>query len=290
MNKVALCLFIKDENIYLNEFLNHYINILKVDHIFIFDNNDLNGEVVSFDNRYNDNVTVFNVRGEKLVMFQGYSFCYQLCSYYNYDWVVYVDVDEFIVFNHYKNIHEFLYNPIYNDYTEIKINWRVYDDNDHIYYENKPLNERFTRPATINPQINIHTKTIIRTNKETTNPYITSIKINNKEYKSCHYFNNPHFSLCKGKSCNILGQEIEPNQPWNNNYEETYKVGYIKHFLTRSTEEYINKIKRGKPEVEWYDTIEGHKKFYFNINIYTEEKNNYIENELKKIIYNNISY
>ena len=43
--KVCLCAIIKDENKYIIHFIEHYKN-LGYDHMYIYDNNDINGEKV----------------------------------------------------------------------------------------------------------------------------------------------------------------------------------------------------------------------------------------------------
>ena len=47
------------------------------------------------------------------------------------------------LFNTDESIQDFLDNPRYNNCENIQFNWRVFNDNEQLDYEDKPLNERF---------------------------------------------------------------------------------------------------------------------------------------------------
>ena len=63
-------------------------------------------------------------------------------------WISFFDFDEYLLmhFEEGKNIsvQEFLSNEIYSKCESIEINWVLYDDNDLVYYDNRPSLERFT--------------------------------------------------------------------------------------------------------------------------------------------------
>ena len=58
--KLALCTMGKKENLYANEFVEYYFN-LGFDHLFIYDDNDLNDEKISnaIWSKYKDNITIY---------------------------------------------------------------------------------------------------------------------------------------------------------------------------------------------------------------------------------------
>lgn len=65
MNKVALCAIVKNENLYIREWINWYKHI-GISKIFLYDNNDIDGE--KLEDVINDYikdkfVEVINVRG-----------------------------------------------------------------------------------------------------------------------------------------------------------------------------------------------------------------------------------
>ena len=81
-------------------------------------------------------------------MFKPQKKAYNHCYYKNkkaYDWIAFYDVDEFLYINNYTNIQQFLSSPKFNLCSSILINWRYYGDNNNIYYNNSPMQERFTK-------------------------------------------------------------------------------------------------------------------------------------------------
>ena len=108
--KVCICLLCKEENQYIQYFLNIYKN-LGFNHIFLYDNNDINGEhiedVISKEIKQNF-VTIINYRG-----FRGNFGGPQMPAYYDcfeknhlfYDWVAFFDTDEYLTLNPNTRFH-----------------------------------------------------------------------------------------------------------------------------------------------------------------------------------------
>jgi len=151
--KISVCAIGKDENLYIREWVEWYKN-LGITKIFLYDNNDLDGERfedVIYDYIENGFVEIINRRGkvknivglQDPISVQGEA--YHDCYYNNYknnDWLLFFDIDEFLSIDYkYNNIFEFLND--FNEYDGIKVQWRMYGDNGNLYYENKPVNERF---------------------------------------------------------------------------------------------------------------------------------------------------
>ena len=123
-NRVCVCTVGKKENKYIKEFIEHYKS-LGVDKIFLYDNNDKNGE--KFDtilSEYikDDFVEIFNYRGQTAVQLKIYSDCYNNYKH-EYDWFIFFDTDEFL---HLSNCVR-------------------HTDNDLLYYDTRTLKERFPR-------------------------------------------------------------------------------------------------------------------------------------------------
>ena len=82
--RICICTLAKNENKYIKEFIEHY-KTYGVDKIFLYDNNDINGE--KFEEVINDFVKngfvkILNWRGEKQTLFKIMNNCYQ--TNYNY--------------------------------------------------------------------------------------------------------------------------------------------------------------------------------------------------------------
>ena len=232
--KVGLCIICKGENLYIEEFVNHYKKI-GYNHIFIYDNNDIDGEKfdIVLKKEIKDNyVTIVDFRGKNTTrqLFEAYIDCYEKNNK-NYDWLSFFDIDEFLELKNNTNIQELLDNERYKNCQNVKFNWLIYTDNDKLYYENKPVQERFTEPLYKNKFFNMHIKSTVRGNLSK-NYWING--------------NNPHTSVNEFIACSCSGKEINKESPFNSPPDYTFAI--LKHYRTKTIEEYCNKIKKGKPD------------------------------------------
>ena len=143
--KVATCTICRLENIYIKEFVDHY-KALGVDHMYIYDNNLPNTENISdVLQSYIDNdfVTVVNYQDqEKYPMGDALISAFTDCWENNkndYDWILFLDNDEFLILQNDSNIKEYLGRECFNNIDVIRINWLCYDDNNFIYYQSNKL-------------------------------------------------------------------------------------------------------------------------------------------------------
>ena len=262
--KVCLCTIGKKENLYAKEFVEHYKKI-GYNHIFIYDNNEIGDEKfedVLYNEIKNNFVTIIDYRrlqshSEQLI---SYFDCYNK-NKNDYDWFSFFDFDEFLYIKNNKTIQEFLGNPKFNQCHNIKINWLIYSDNNLIFYENKPLTERFTSPL-MDCEPNRCIKSTVRNN----------LKIN-----FWTKFDNPHCSTVKHISCDTFGEIIQFDSPYN---IPNYEFAYIKHYWTKTLEEFCIKIERGYPDrkvvIDKSYLIDKFKSF-FSLNQITKEKLQYIK-------------
>ena len=233
-----------------------------VDKIYLYDNNNINGE--NFEDVIKDYIDIgfvdlINWRGKKKVQLKIMNNCYRR-YYLFYDWLIFFDIDEFIHLKNYSNIKSFLNETRFSDCQLIYLNLFVHTDNNQIFYQNKSLFERFKEfVPKIKPEGQIlEIKFILK-------GHISNIKI-----ESQHYCNN------KLKNCNGFGKA-------NTNIgiyakEPDYNYYYIEHFFSKSTEELIDKIKKGDCI---YENIELNKvERYFNQSNITKEKLELIEKRL----------
>jgi len=260
---------IKNDNEYLMEFTEHYLN-LGFDKIYFYDNNDddaINPKDVLKSYIITNKVEIINYRN---VPFRDKWHRYNFLTNYNFSWVLFVDDDEFLELKKHKNIKEFL-SSFNSDVTKIAINNLHYGDNEKCYYEKGNVQDRFKVPlaldsGTENFTFNSAIKSLLRK----TNSFI---QINAHSLKD----DNPYYNADNKK---VLLREY-----WNiNDADVTYDTAYIKHYNTKSLEEFVKcKMKRAKGDNESVrrfniDT------YYFLYNIRTKEKENLIEYFINKYL------
>ena len=262
--KIALCTMGKKENLYSKEFIDYYIK-LGINQIFIYDHNEPNTENIidTVENIYKNKVTVYKAFLKNITnQAEAFTDCYKN-NYHYYDWFLMVDMDEYLYIKK-ETLSNYLKHSIFDKCDIINFHWVIPNDNNLIYYDKRPLFERFKGPYTKSVVV----KSMIRGN------------ISNVKY-SVH---SPNFSPERNITCNNEGKKIDYK---NLNIEFITKISikkaYIIHFRYKSTQEFINKYKRGYSN--WfgnrinsflYSVIEE----YFQINKITLEKINFIEKEL----------
>ena len=214
--KVCLCTLGKQENKYIIEYIEYYLK-MGVDKIFIYDNNDINGEIFDFilfnyiKQKY---VEIINFRGQIAPQLKMLNDCYNN-NYKIYDWFILCDIDEYIKLKDYNNIKLFLKQKIFKKCDYIYFYRAFQTDGDKIQYENKSLSERFTTSV-----YSIHTyKPILKGN------------ISNLEIDNVHMVN---FKL---KPCNSFGK--------SKSKIKDFKYNFIKHYYFKSTEEFVEKLNKG---------------------------------------------
>ena len=140
----------------------------------------------------------------------------------------------------------------------IEINWVLYYDNDNPHYENKSLNERFTKPNFQNYD-NRFVKSMVRGNLS--KPIFT-ITLHQP---------NLNLKLCDsdGKPAIYYPDCIFPPK---------FKYAYLMHYSTKSPEEFIEKMRKNFPDkkLNYEELVEN----YFSINNFTIEKLKSFENKL----------
>ena len=95
--KLAICAIAKHENNYIEEWVNHHIDVIGVDHIFLYDNNDIDYEPIQRRIVKNkDKLTIIPWAGSGSIQWSAYKNCY-INHKDEYDWIAFIDVDEFII-------------------------------------------------------------------------------------------------------------------------------------------------------------------------------------------------
>ena len=146
--KVWIFAIAKCEEKYIDEWIRWHKHI-GVNHIVIADNNDSDyepklGDVIKsyIDSGFVEIVNANNILG---VQQPFYNWAYNKYKD-QFNWFIPIDIDEFIELPGYKNdIHEFLYDDKFENADCILLTWKCFDDNDQVYYKDKPVKQRFTR-------------------------------------------------------------------------------------------------------------------------------------------------
>ena len=265
--KVCLCVMGKEENRYAKEYINHYKN-LGYNHIFLYDNNELKGEKfedVLKEEIHEGFVSIINYRGKKgkkgkmgSVQLEIYYDCYEKNNKY-YDWLSFYDFDEFLELKpNNLTIQKFLSNERYKKCQTIKINFLYYSDNELLYYDDRPVQERFTTPLYHHPNNKVIKSTVrgrLRKNywKKSRCSHTSSMK-----YTSCN---------SEGKIMNYYSLVSKP---------VNFKYALLKHYYTKSVEEYCYKTKRGEafyPDIIYNERRKkGKMRRYFYFNKKTDAK------------------
>jgi len=231
--KVLLCCIGRFENDYIREFVEYNKN-LGFTNICLYDNNrdgeddfhDVIGDYI--DNGY---VILKDYRNiTEPCQNKAYNECY--AEYGNkYDWIAFLDIDEFIFLHKHRTIKGFLSDNIFDNFDMVHLNWLMYGDEGMVYNNGLPLLQRIKTPLNVNlaPEYKIpdtfHIKSIIRGGLD---------KITFKT--------TPHTPMEEIKCCTSFGLPCDSKSPF---VPYDFRNGGIMHFTTKTAEEFAKKIKRG---------------------------------------------
>lgn len=238
--KIGVVLFVKDENIYIKEWIAHYTK-LGFNHFFIIDNKSEKPVISDFTqisknqwNNFNDkiqvtsaNITFIKWDKDNQVGSQNRAYMFVKDIAENYDYLLFVDTDEFLIINSHTTIQEYITHlkNIYGKIDGIGIYWRIYGSNNP-YFKNRMDIKDYVLYKEDN-----HIKSIV-------NPL-----------KIVRFPDSHKPQLFNSKYIDENGKNI--TSPIG---IHTSKDVYIKHIWTRSLNEFKEKIKRGsgdKVERNW---------------------------------------
>jgi hypothetical protein len=215
---IAACIMHKNDLDALVENI-EYHKLLGFDKIIIYDNkSDIDISVLS----KMDNVILREWRDEKI---GSQARCYNNCINEfkdHFKWIAFIDTDEFIVLNNGETcIKKFIKD--YETYGGLGINWKCFGSSGHVKKQKSIIN------SYIHYKENKHIKSIVNTE------YVIESS------------GNPHsFKYKKGYYCvNELFEKINSEHSNAFNSPPTYLKVQINHYITRSWEDFEEKVKRG---------------------------------------------
>lgn len=233
----VICAIAKLENRYIDEWISYHIE-LGFSHIYIYDNNDCDGENINdviANKTYSNKVTVFDIRGKRQMQKLVYQDFYEKGIF---DWCAFIDIDEFITFSNSSSVHNIEeYLSTKSDWNAIHVNWLCYGDCGKKRMTKAPVISRFKRPKTpisffysyYDIPENEHIKSIIKKGLP------LNWTIDSESFQS-----NPHTPFGLTNICNPVGMKLE-NKPFA---KINYDILFIRHYTTKTIEEYLDKVRR----------------------------------------------
>ncbi len=258
----------KLENNYIRELIEYYSN-LGVEKFILADNNDPNTEKFSdviqdyIDDGTVDILDIINV-----------SYSQSELNNYTYEkynrtckWIMFFDFDEFLEV-HFEDkksltLKQFLSNEIFDKCEAIEFNWVMYTDNNLLYYDDRPVLERFTEKEPNARKSKSGGAQEIKSMIRGKNPKVNvhCIHVIDRTLKVCDGFGNR--------------KQVVDLRTLRSDYE----YYYLRHYYSKSTEEFIEKImKTDAVHAQSQGTQLFKIKRYFTYNVVTKAKLDLIEN------------
>lgn len=212
--KVAICLLIKDENEYLDEWLNHHRK-LGITQFYIYDNHSAIPIQKTLSLR-DCEVKLWDDQGVNTQV-AAYNDCCR--NHPDDDFILFIDTDEFLMINcNFKTVEQVIryLKHDYGEFSALGIYWRIYGKTKPYFKTRRPV-EDYTQYLEYT-----HIKTVA-------------------DPKLIKRFNNPHYAIVMGNYISETGKPI--TGPFSNFHSS--KLIWIKHLFTRSLREFEEKIKRG---------------------------------------------
>lgn len=257
--RVVLCAMAKNEHLYINDFVKHYVK-LGFDRIYIYDNDDIDKPYIGDYIEEKEKVEIIDKRGivKPKLQHELYTNFYHT---HDFDWVFYCDIDEFLF--GVENIKTFLTRFRNLNVGQVRVKWKLIGDDGFIerdmskpVYEvfkhspKRTLNRNLIDPGTLENQ----GKAFVRgglANVIIASPHFASLNERKSIIPSC---------LPSGKPCNSGVVIIE---------DYSNETIFLYHYMTKSLSEFVNqKLKRT-------DAVFGDKillNYYWRVNKKTPEK------------------
>ena len=218
VKSVALFCNARDEK-HIREWATHHL-LVGFNHVIIFDHNsivplstvfsnfDKRVKIIRYDNSQNNvKITLMNK-------------ALQIAKQMRVDWFIYLDADEFIIFNNkFKGVKDFLNKYSFAD--SVALNWLIFGTNNLKKDPDDLILNSYTKSDLI---LNQHVKSFVR-------PF-QAINANNPHF---YHIKNPN------KMCGTNNLLTSPYYFNPNNVEYTTVPAFIAHYMYQSEETYNNR-------------------------------------------------
>jgi hypothetical protein len=212
---VAICAIALDEELYIDEWI-RYHQLLGFSHIYIYDNSREN----TLKDKESDFVTIIHFPGDTRQL-DAYNI-FTLSHKNTCKWAAFIDCDEFIVLKNHNNIQDLLKE--YDGCSGVVLNWKMFGTSHQISYSDEPVLSRFKYCSS---KMDIHYKSIVK-------------------LSLVESFANPHRVITRDNKLYDLNMKHITD---NFNVDGDDKIGCIHYYYTKSEEEFIKKINRGKADI-----------------------------------------
>lgn len=256
--KCAICAIAKNENNYIKEWVEYHLR-LGFAHIYIYDNNDVDGEKIS-EVINNKNVTIIDYRGLKGMQTKSYTSCFNDYKHL-YDFMLFIDIDEFLVFEDKNmNVSEFLSLKQFSNQNVIRLNWMHFTDNNQLDIVNNDYSVFNRFKERIPYTKDCFGKSFVRTN------------VTPKGGISAHGYCPQNFDVpavnALGKPCKNHGCVVSD--------KPLYKIAWVNHYRTKTIGEYIRqKYYRGDASVDYENNRYNNLTYFFDTNSRNKQKIEY---------------
>lgn len=226
MEKAAVALFVKDEVYDIAGWISWYVAI-GFDKIYIYDDHSIDGtyEVcLAASSLYNIEVFKTDIKKETDFFWRQRDSYFDACKRAEgkYEWIAFLDADEYISLDGPKNIKEFLNK--FENFNAIALNWCIYGSSSRAIKDHVPVYDAFISHSTPELGDNRLVKSIIRPN-----------------FFSFRYTDPHRFYMNDESYADSLGKSFE----WDGaNKKVLWEEARINHYICRSMEHYVSRIKR----------------------------------------------
>ena len=230
-DELAIAIMIKNEGIYIKEWLDFYIT-MGVDRFYIFDNGSTDNTFEILKPYIESKIVILTHYPGKAVQINSYNDAIRCCKRNNTKWLALLDADEFLYPVEKGNLKDALKE--YENEVGIGVNWVVYGPCGHEKRPEGYVTKAYTQTfADRNNELNLRFKSIVKP----------------KEVKMMV---SPHYALFRKKKLMvdenhviISGGDFVVKNQYACTYKHNSSKFAINHYWTKSLEELKAKCNRG---------------------------------------------
>jgi hypothetical protein len=220
VNRVILFTNARDEN-NIREWAAHHL-LLGFDLIYIYDHKSKPPLITKFKTaEINKKVKIMRCNLDNPVKIPLMRRSAKIANISGADWMLYLDADEFLVLNAFKNVKQMLKTFFYADM--LSINWLMFGTNNHINNPKGLLIDNYTKSEL---RLDVHVKSFVRPSQ------VVSV-------------NNPHYYNIFDEDRGITINNRVMDKPYSLNHTNCVEYynshAFIAHYVYQSEETYIKR-------------------------------------------------